>query len=60
MTHPDDTAQEATMTETTDDRTRVVNGEVRHYGTNTCDDCGTGLILPGWLCYGCDSDRGLR
>lgn len=43
-----------------DDRCRVVGGEVRHYGSTTCDDCGTGLLLPGWLCYGCAAARGLR
>jgi transposase len=33
--------------------------EERNYASMTCDDCGKGLILPGWLCIDCGKDRGL-
>jgi hypothetical protein len=43
-----------------DGRARIVNGELRDYGSKKCDDCGTGLMLPGWLCPDCARDRGVR
>lgn len=36
------------------------DGEVRDYGSMRCDDCGVGLLLPGWLCPGCAEGRGIR
>lgn len=41
-------------------RIRIVGGEIRNYETSVCDDCGTGLILPGWLCVNCAESRGVR
>lgn len=41
-------------------RIRVVGEEIRNYETSACDDCGTGLILPGWLCVECATGRGVR
>lgn len=41
-------------------RIRVVGDEIRNYETNVCDDCGTGLVLPGWLCVNCAEGRGVR
>lgn len=43
-----------------DGRARIVNGELRDYGSNKCDDCGTELMLPGWLCSDCARQRGVR
>lgn len=43
-----------------DGRARIVDGELRDYGSTKCDDCGDGLIMPGWLCYDCAQGRGLR
>lgn len=41
-------------------RVRIVRGEVRNYETAVCDDCGKGLMLPGWLCQDCWTDRGMH
>lgn len=43
-----------------DGRARIVDGELRDCGSTTCDDCGDGLIMPGWLCYDCAGRRGIR
>lgn len=43
-----------------DGRARIVNGELRDYGSTRCDDCGAGLIMAGWLCPDCADERGLR
>lgn len=39
-------------------RVRVMpDGELRNHENTTCDDCGVGLILPGWLCGDCHNAR---
>ena len=43
-----------------DGRARIVDGELRDYGSAECGDCGTGLLMPGWLCADCARGRGIR
>jgi len=39
-------------------RVRIMpDGEIRNHENTTCDDCGVGLILPGWLCGDCAAGR---